>query len=76
MPAPQFKANASRFDPYKNFRFKVKWDGIYVAGISKVSVLKRTTEVVKHRAGGDLLRSSFARRSLPTWCGRARLRSF
>jgi phage tail-like protein len=42
-----------RFDPYKNFKFKVKWDGKYVAGISKVSELKRTTEVVKYREGGD-----------------------
>jgi len=49
----QFTANSSRFDPYKNFKFRVKWDGKYVAGISKVSALKRTTEVVKHRAGGD-----------------------
>jgi phage tail-like protein len=31
----------------------VKWDGRYVAGVSKVSMLKRTTEVVKHREGGD-----------------------
>ena len=53
MPAPQFKANTARWDPYKNFRFKVKWDGQYVAGVSKVSVLKRSTEVVKHRTGGD-----------------------
>ncbi len=49
----EFVANAKRFDPYKNFKFRVKWDGRYVAGISKVSVLKRTTEVVKHREGGD-----------------------
>ncbi|MBD9482030.1 phage tail protein [Pseudomonas sp. PDM14] len=49
----QFTANAQRFDPYKNFKFRVKWDGRYVAGISKVSALKRTTEVVKHREGGD-----------------------
>ena len=49
----QFSVNAQRFDPYKNFKFKVKWDGKYVAGISKVSPLKRTTEVVKHREGGD-----------------------
>lgn len=53
MPAPQFKTNTTRWDPYKNFRFKVKWDGQYVAGVSKVSMLKRTTEVVKHRTGGD-----------------------
>jgi phage tail-like protein len=50
---PQFKVTPSRFDPYKNFKFRVKWDGRYVAGISKVSSLKRTTEVVKHREGGD-----------------------
>ena len=49
----QFTVNATRFDPYKNFKFRVKWDGKYVAGISKVSGLKRTTEVVKHREGGD-----------------------
>src|SRR5262249_5467001 len=40
-------------DPYKNFKFRVKWDQRYVAGVSKVSALKRTTEVVKHRDGGD-----------------------
>jgi len=50
---PEFKVNPNRFDPYKNFKFRVKWDGRYVAGISKVSNLTRTTEVVKHREGGD-----------------------
>ena len=50
---PQFSVNSSRFDPYKNFKFRVKWDGKYVAGVSKVTALKRTTEVVKHREGGD-----------------------
>jgi phage tail-like protein len=49
----QFSVNAQRFDPYKNFKFRVKWDGRYVAGISKVSGLKRSTEVVEHREGGD-----------------------
>src|ERR1700712_2969993 len=49
----QFIVNSSRFDPYKNFKFRVKWDGRYVLGVSKVSALKRTTEVVKHREGGD-----------------------
>ncbi len=48
-----FSVNAHRFDPYKNFKFRLKWDGKYVAGISKVTGLKRTTEVVKHREGGD-----------------------
>jgi phage tail-like protein len=50
---PPFSVNASRLDPYKNFKFRVKWDGRYVAGVSKVGALKRTTEVVKHRDGGD-----------------------
>jgi phage tail-like protein len=49
----EFVVNAQRFDPYKNFKFRLKWDGRYVAGISKVTALKRTTEVVKHRQGGD-----------------------
>ncbi|BAC68091.1 phage tail protein [Streptomyces avermitilis] len=49
----QFTVNAARLDPYKNFKFRVKWDNRYVAGISKVSALKRTTEVVEHRDGGD-----------------------
>ncbi|WP_031167665.1 phage tail protein [Streptomyces durhamensis] len=56
----QFAVNTNRFDPYKNFKFRVKWDGRYVAGVSKVSSLKRTTEVVEHREGGD---PSSARRS-------------
>ena len=49
----QFTVNANRFDPYKNFKFRVKWDGRYVAGVSKVGALKRTTEMVEHREGGD-----------------------
>jgi phage tail-like protein len=49
----EFVVNPTRFDPYKNFKFRVRWDGRYVAGVSKVSSLKRTTEVVKHREGGD-----------------------
>jgi phage tail-like protein len=49
----QFSVNTQRRDPYKNFIFRVKWDGRYVAGISKVSGLKRTTQVVSHREGGD-----------------------
>jgi phage tail-like protein len=48
-----FIVNAQRFDPYKNFKFRLKWDNRYVAGVSKVTALKRTTEVVKHRDGGD-----------------------
>src|SRR5579862_3502620 len=58
---PEFTVNKSRIDPYKNFKFKVMWDGKYVAGVSEVSQLRRSTEVVKHRAGGD---SSTPRKSL------------
>jgi phage tail-like protein len=49
----QFNVNTQRSDPYKNFKFRVKWDGRYVAGVCKVSGLKRTTQVVTHREGGD-----------------------
>ncbi len=49
----EFTVNAQRRDPYKNFKFRVKWDGRYVAGVSKVGALKRSTEVVEHREGGD-----------------------
>ena len=48
-----FPANPTRLDPYKNFKFRLKWDGVYVAAVSKMSTLKRTTEVVEHRSGGD-----------------------
>ena len=50
---PEFPVNPTRYDPYKNFKFRIKWDGKYVAAVSKMSALKRTTEVVKHREGGD-----------------------
>jgi phage tail-like protein len=60
----QFSVNTHRFDPYKNFKFRVKWDGKYVAGVSKVSALKRSTEPVTHREGGD---PSTARLSPSVW---------
>ena len=50
---PEFTANPERFDPYKSFKFHVKWDGRYVAGVSSVSALRRTTEVVLNREGAD-----------------------
>jgi phage tail-like protein len=53
MAAPQFPVNTTRFDPYKNMKFRIKWNGRYVAGVSKISALKRSTEVVTHREGGD-----------------------
>ena len=48
-----FPANPQRMNPYLNFKFRLKWDGVYVAAVSKVGSLKRTTEVVEHRVGGD-----------------------
>ncbi len=51
--AKGFVKNATRFDPYKNFKFRLVWDGKTVMGISQVGPLKRTTEVVKPRDGGD-----------------------
>jgi len=49
----EFSVNAQRFDPYKNFKFQIMWDGRVVAGVSKVGALKRTTEPVVWRSGGD-----------------------
>ena len=48
-----FVVNTHRYDPYKNFKFRVEMDGRTVLGVSKVGALKRTTEVVKHRNGGE-----------------------
>ena len=50
----EFTVHMQRYDPYQNFKFRVKWDGRYVAGVSKVSALKRSTEIVEYREGGDL----------------------
>jgi phage tail-like protein len=49
----EFTVNPTRFDPYKNFKFRVKWDGQYVAGVSRISALRRATEAIEHREGGD-----------------------
>lgn len=48
-----FTVNSHRFDPYKNFKFRIKWDGRYVAGITKVSPLHRRTDVIEYRNGGE-----------------------
>jgi phage tail-like protein len=49
----EFPVNPTRFDPYKNMKFRVKWDGRYVAGVTKISPLRKSTEPVTHREGGD-----------------------
>lgn len=50
---PKFSVNSERFDPYRNFKFKLKWDGQYVAGLSKCSLLKKTTESTTWYEAGD-----------------------
>jgi phage tail-like protein len=60
----QFTVNTHRFDPYKNFKFRIKWDGKYVAGVSKIGALKQSTEPVTHREGGD---TSTSRVSPSAW---------
>lgn len=51
--ATGFVKNAHRIDPYKNYKFRVIMDGRPVLGVSKTGLLKRTTEVVKYREGGE-----------------------
>ena len=65
----QFTVNAQRFDPYKNFKFRVKWDGKYVAGVSKVgssSAQRKSSNIARaeilaaaanHRAAPSMRRS-------------------
>jgi len=50
---PKFSVNTHRFDPYRNFKFKIKWDNQYVAGLNKCGALKKTTEMTAWREGGD-----------------------
>ena len=49
----QFPVNPQRLTPYPNFKYRMKWDGRYVAGISKCSALKFSRELIEHREGGD-----------------------
>jgi phage tail-like protein len=57
----EFPQAAYRYDPYRSYKFRVKWDGRYVAGVSKVNALTRMTQVVTYRAGTD----SFPARRMP-----------
>jgi len=46
--------SAERYvEPFKNFRFRVRWDGRYVAGVTRITGLRRRSEVVRHNEGGD-----------------------
>jgi phage tail-like protein len=49
----KFTVNTHRFDPYRNFKFRVKIDNQYVAGLNRCTALRRTTEVTPWREGGD-----------------------
>jgi phage tail-like protein len=47
------KVNPGRTDPYRNFKFRVKWDGVTVAAVTRVSALRRTVEIAEFRDGND-----------------------
>jgi len=49
----KFAANPQRVDPYRNFKFRIKIDNNYVAGLSKCSALKKTTEMTEWYESGD-----------------------
>ena len=50
---PSFAVNPGRLDPYKNFKFRVRWDGQYIANVSHISALRRATQRVPFREGGS-----------------------
>lgn len=50
---PSVSSTSQSPDPYLNFKFRIKWQGKYVAGLSKCSALKRSTEATPFREGGD-----------------------
>lgn len=49
--------STNRFDPYRNFRFRVRWDNQYVAGLTKMGALRRTTEMTEFREAGENITS-------------------
>lgn len=53
MPAPEFPQDPTRSDPYRTFKFQVVIDRVAVAGLRKMSGLKRTTEAIDWRSAGD-----------------------
>jgi len=54
---PPFPANINRFDPYKTYRFLVYFGNSTtpVAAVSKVSALKRSSDVIEYKEGGDAI---------------------
>jgi hypothetical protein len=69
----EFPVDPNPFDPYENFKFRLKWDAKYIAGVSKVSALKRTTEVIEFHDGGDAVIAGGSKDNVTT--GAVRLRS-
>ncbi|RKH29877.1 phage tail protein [Corallococcus sp. CA041A] len=53
MAAPMFTVNTHRHDPYRTFKFQLLIDGRPVAGLKKMGALKKKTEAIKWRTGGD-----------------------
>lgn len=52
-----FTVNTARFDPYKTFRFLVYVGGSTTpaAAVSKVGGLKRSSDVIEYKSGGDAI---------------------
>lgn len=53
MPEVEFQMNNKRYDPYKNFKFRIRWHGRYVAGMNRISGLPRRTDDVKRQKSPD-----------------------
>jgi phage tail-like protein len=52
-----FTVNVNRFDPYKSYRFLVFFGQTSspVAAVSKVGSLKRSSDVIEYKSGGDAI---------------------
>jgi phage tail-like protein len=52
-----FTVNIKRLDPYKSYRFLVYFDTSTtpVAGVSKVSSLKRSSDAIEYKEGGNAI---------------------
>jgi phage tail-like protein len=50
-----FSVNTTRFDPYKSYRFQVFFgqSTTPVAAVSKITALKRTSDVIEYKEGGN-----------------------
>ncbi len=58
MPSnPLFPANVNRYDPYKAYRFLVYFQQSTtpVAAVSKVGAIKRSSDVIEYKEGGNAI---------------------